>query len=242
MVSRVDGGMIYASAYSDALGIRRSPALKVLSPSSDTSVFPFSGGRLSGSNMFGRMSLGTPSVISGIFNVHDTAAIQGENSTPLAMAINAPDLQGGLTQWIEPKSVDLNPGGGIDVETWQGSPLDGVLAPTTQAYFMRSSSSTEPLSRLVSSDYPSPSGQLPLETLREQEPVIIAVEKHVVAFATFLPHNNAPSRLAEDPIPRDAMLTPTVTEVVTRMLKDGDDHRSLNGRDKITPRIATGPG
>ena len=73
-------------------------------------------------------------------------------------------------------------------------------------------------------------GQLLPETLRDEPPAIAAVDKDAIALASPLPQNDAPHHLAERAMPKDAMLTPTVTEVVARMLKDRDDGQSLNGR------------
>jgi len=119
--------------------------------------------------------------------------------------------------------------------------LQGTFALTPHVYFGTNESSMEPPLGIVPHDYASSFGQLRLETQRDQAPVITAVDRDAIALVASLPQNNAPSRLPQDRFPRDAMLTLTVTEVMNRMLRDGDAEQSLNGRDEI-PRIATNRG
>jgi hypothetical protein len=236
MVSRVDGGMIYASAYSDALNIRRSPALEYFVTSSQTSLLP-KPATIPGWTTLGTASLSAPGLISGLFDVDDfTTTPQAEISKALADGINASALPGALTPWIESNSVLLNPG-----REPEHSILQGAFALTPHVYFGTNGSSREPPLGIVPDDYASSFSQLRLETWRDQAPVITAVNRDTIALVASLPKNNAPRRLPQNPIPRDAMLTPTVTEVVNRMLREGDDEQSLNGRNEIPTRLAASP-
>jgi hypothetical protein len=234
--------MIYASAYCDALNIRRSPALEEFVTSSQTSLLPTSPATIPGSNLLGTASLSAPGLLSGLLDVEDsTTTPQGEISKALADGINTSVLRGDLAPWIELGSVFLNPSPETDVQTWQESTLQGTFALTPHVYFGTNESSMEPPLGIVPNDYASSFGQLRLETPRDQAPLITVVDRDAIALVASLPKNDAPNRLPQDLLPKDAMLTPTATEIVKRMLRDGDDEQSLYARDEI-PRIATSRG
>jgi hypothetical protein len=230
-VSRVDGGMIHAPAYSDVPNTRRSPVIEDFAPSSGTRVVPIFSAENSASNMLGKVILSPTSTVSGLLDFEDSATMpQGEISKALlAEVMHASDPLGRLSPWVESNSLLLNPSGKTDVVPWQVPNMRDTVALTPRVDLETSNSMIEVPPGIVPNQYASWRGQPLLEMPRDQGPAIAAV---AIALAAPPPQNNAPHRSDEDAIPRDAMLTPTVTEVVSRMLKGSDDGHSLNGRDE----------
>jgi hypothetical protein len=239
MVSPVDGGMIYASAYSDALNTRRSPALVDFSPSGETNVLPISPGAIPGSSMLGTASLSAPGLLGELLDVEDsTLTPRSEIWKVLADGTNAPASQNGLVPWIESISALLSTRRETDTVMWQASCLHGTLALAAPVHFSEDKGSIDASLGIELTDCTLWLGQPQLETPCDQaQPVMTAVDRDAIALGASLPKNDAPNRVPQDRFPRDAMLTPTVAEVVNRMLRDGDDEQFLNGLDEL-PRIA----
>lgn len=83
-VSRVDGGMIHAPAYSDVPNTWRSPVIEDFAPSSGTSVLPIFSAENSGSNMLEKVMLSPTSTVREPLDFEDSATMpQGEISNAL---------------------------------------------------------------------------------------------------------------------------------------------------------------
>jgi hypothetical protein len=233
-VSRVYGGMIHAPAYADVLNTRRSPVIEDVAPSSGTSVLPIFSAENSGSNMLGSVMLSPRSTVGGLLDFEGSAAMpQGEISKALlAEVMRASDRLGRLSPWVESNSLLLNPSGKTDVVPWQVPNMRDTIALTPRADLETSNSIIEVPPGVVPNEYASWPGRPLLEMPHDQGPAIAAVDDDAIALVASPPQNNAPHRLAEDATPIDAMLTPTVTEVVSRMLKDSDDDHSSNDRNE----------
>jgi hypothetical protein len=233
-VSRVDGGLIHAPAYSDRLNTGRSPVIEGFAPSSGTSIPPIFSEENSRSNMLGKVMLSSTSMVSGLLGLEDSATMhQGEISKALlAEIVHASAPLGRLALWAESNGLPLSRSGKTDAGPWQVPNIRDTIALTPRASLETSNSRIELPPRAIPNEYASWPGQPPLGMPRDQGPVIAAVDEDTIALAAPPPQNNAPHRLAGDATPRDAMLTPTIIEVVSRMRKDSDNDHSLYGRDE----------